>query len=242
LRSNGRNQIPYLSLVEFYSEYGSFEVSITFPNSGFYGVDLTVTSVFGCVYTNTIENIVQALPLPIANFTFSSNPATFFETSIMLQNSSTSDVVNWEWFSPGSVPSYSLQENPMVNFPEGVVGTYPVTLIVTTGAGCMDTVNYLMNIIPAILFYAPNSFTPDDDEFNQQWEFFVSGIDIYNFNLTIYNRWGETIWETKDPSAKWDGTFGGERIQTGTYVWKASVKDPYSDFKKEFTGHINVLR
>jgi gliding motility-associated-like protein len=60
--------------------------------------------------------------------------------------------------------------------------------------------------------------------------------------LTIYNRWGETIWETNDPYAKWDGTFGGERIQTGMYVWKAMVKDPYSDLKKEFTGHINVLR
>lgn len=221
---------------------GSDPVSITFANSGFYGVDLTVTSVFGCVYTNTIDNIVQALPLPVANFTFSDNPSTFFETTIMLQNSSTPDVVSWEWFSPGSVPPYSQQENPVVVFPEGVVGTYPVTLMVTTGEGCTDTVDYVMNIIPAILFYAPNTFTPDDDEFNQQWEFFVSGIDIYNFNLTIYNRWGETIWETNDPSAKWDGTFGGERIQTGMYVWKASVKDPYSDLKKEFTGHINVLR
>ncbi len=216
-------------------------VTITFPNSGFYGVDLTVTSVYGCVYTNTINNIVQALPLPVANFTFSANPATIFETTIMLQNSSTPDVVNWEWFSPGSTPSYSQQENPVVVFPQEV-GTYPVTLMVTTAEGCMDTVEYFMNIIPAILFYAPNTFTPDGDEFNQQWEFFVSGIDIYQFNLAIFNRWGQTIWETNDPSAKWDGTYNGEIIQSGMYVWKASVKDPYSDLKNEFTGHINVLK
>jgi gliding motility-associated-like protein len=99
-----------------------------------------------------------------------------------------------------------------------------------------------MQIVPAILFYAPNTFTPDNDEYNQSWEFFVSGIDIYNFELIIFNRWGEVIWETKDPSVKWDGTFGGKRVPQGTYTWRAWVKDPRNDDKHEFQGHINVIR
>jgi len=220
---------------------GTDPVTITFDNSGLYHVDLTVTSIYGCVYTNTITNIVHALPLPVANFNFSANPSTVFETSILLQNASTSDVVSWEWFSPYSTPAYSQVENPLLIFPEEE-GQYPVTLLVTTAAGCQDTISYFMNIIPAILFYAPNTFTPDGDEYNQQWEFFVSGIDIYNFELMIFNRWGQVIWETKDPFAKWDGTYNGTNIQAGMYVWKATVKDPYSDLKKEYTGHINVLR
>ena len=220
---------------------GTDPVTMIFPNSGLYGVDLTVTSVYGCMYTNSISNIVHSLPLPIANFTFSSNPTTIFETSVMLQNSSTSDVVQWEWFSPYSSPSYSQDENPVFTFPEEE-GHYPITLLVTTAEGCKDTVQNFMNIVPAILFFAPNSFTPDGDEYNQQWEFFVSGIDIYNFELMIFNRWGQMIWQTNDPNAKWDGTYNGEILQSGMYVWKASVKDPYSDLKKEFTGHINVLK
>jgi gliding motility-associated-like protein len=158
---------------------------------------------------------VQVLPLPIANFNFSANPTTYFEPSITMQNASSQDVVSWDWFSPYSTPVVSQSENPLFVFPEGEEGLYPVTLLVTTAEGCMDTVTYYLNVIPSILFFAPNSFTPDGDEYNQQWEFFVSGIDVYNFELSIFNRWGEVIWETKDPVASWDGTYHGERIQTG---------------------------
>lgn len=221
---------------------GTDPVSVIFPNPDTYSVNLTVTSVFGCVYTNTITNIVEAKPEPTADFTFSANPTTFFETVILMQDRSSFDVIDWEWLSPGSSPSYSYQENPTFMFPEGEAGQYPVTLIVTSTYGCTDTVTYIMNVIPDILFYAPNTFTPDNDEFNQSWEIFVSGIDVYNFDLYIFNRWGEMIWESHDPYAKWDGTYKGEVVPEGTYVWRATVKDPYVDDKKEFQGHINVIR
>lgn len=221
---------------------GTDPITVTFEEPTTYSVDMTVTSIYGCVYTNAHQDIVEVMPNPVADFTFSANPATIFETAILMQDRSSFDVVEWEWSSPGSSPSYSYSENPTFMFPEGEVGQYPVTLTVTTDNGCTDTVTYIMNIVPAILFYAPNTFTPDNDEFNQSWEFFVSGIDIYDFELTIYNRWGQTIWETKDPSAKWDGTYNGERIQEGTYVWKSIVKDPLTDDKLEFKGHINVIR
>jgi gliding motility-associated-like protein len=221
---------------------GQDPVSIVFDVPNYYSLNLTATSIYGCVYTNSYQNIVEALPLPVADFTFSANPATVFETVIHMQDRSSFDVIQWEWFSPGSTPSYSFSESPTLFFPEGEPGTYPVTLMVTTEYGCTDTVTYLMNIVPAILFYAPNAFTPDDDEYNQSWEFFVSGIDIYDFELYIFNRWGEIIWETHDPYAKWDGTFNGEIVSQGVYNWKATVKDPYKDDKLEFKGHINVIK
>ena len=225
-----------------YTLNGLDGVTVTFEAPMFYSLDMTVTSIYGCVYTGTHENVVEVKPMPTADFTFSANPATIFETSVMMQDRSSFDVVEWEWFSPGSTPNYSQAENPTFMFPEGEPGEYPVTLQVTTDNGCTDTVTYIMQIVPAILFYAPNTFTPDNDEYNQSWEFFVSGIDIYNFELIIFNRWGEVIWETKDPSVKWDGTFGGKRVPQGTYTWRAWVKDPRNDDKHEFQGHINVIR
>jgi len=224
-----------------YTANGTDGVTHTFDVPNFYSVNLTATSIYGCVYTADITNIVRVKPLPVADFTFSANPATIFETSILMQDRSSFDVISWEWFSPGSTPSYSYLENPQFFFPEEV-GTYPVTLLVTTELGCTDTVTLEMNIIPAILFYAPNTFTPDNDEFNNSWEFFVSGIDDYNFELYIFNRWGEMIWETHDPKSKWDGSYGGRPIQEGTYTWKATVKEPYNDGKHEFQGFINILR
>jgi gliding motility-associated-like protein len=93
-----------------------------------------------------------------------------------------------------------------------------------------------------ILFFAPNSFTPDDDEFNQTWEFAISGIDEYNFELMIFDRWGEILWETHDIHASWDGTYHGKILPAGTYTWVARVKDVYSDDKKVFNGSIYMNR
>jgi len=223
-------------------ETGTDSTSNTFEIPSFYSCNMTITSIYGCVYTGSFSNVIEVKPLPVADFTFSSNPATFFETSIQLQDRSSLDVIDWEWFSPGSTPSVSNSQNPVFTFPEGVVGTYPVTLMVTTEHGCTDTVTYFMNVVSDILFYAPNTFTPDDDEYNQAWGIFVEGIDLYQFDLYIFNRWGEMIWESHDKNAKWDGTYGGIAVPQGTYVWRASAKDIYNDAKYEFQGHINVIR
>jgi len=60
--------------------------------------------------------------------------------------------------------------------------------------------------------------------------------------MSIYNRWGEKIWTTLDPSAEWDGTFNGKDVQNGTYIWKAEVKSPFNDNKETYTGFINLIR
>jgi gliding motility-associated-like protein len=225
-----------------YLEQGTDSTSNTFTNPNLYSCYMTITSIYGCVYEDSFINLIDVKPLPIADFTFSSNPATIFETSIQLQDRSSVDVVQWEWLSPGSSPAFSQAENPVFTFPEGEVGIYPVTLIVTSEYGCTDTAIINMNIVQDVIFYAPNTFTPDDDEHNQDWGIFVEGLDIYNFELFIFNRWGQVIWESHDTKAKWDGTYNGQIVQAGTYVWKASGKDSLNDGKYELKGYINVLK
>jgi gliding motility-associated-like protein len=223
-------------------ETGADTLLHIFPDPNQYSVTMTITSIYGCVYEDSFINIVNVRPLPEADFTFSSNPATFFETVIQLQDRSSADVIDWQWFSPGSNPTYSFSENPVFTYPEGEIGEYPVTLVVTTEYGCTDTVTYIMNVVQDIIFYAPNSFTPDGDEHNQSWGIYVGGLDVYNFDLFVFDRWGEVIWESHDPSVKWDGTYKGQIVPEGTYVWRASAKDALNDGKYEFNGYINVLR
>jgi gliding motility-associated-like protein len=223
-------------------EYGTDTLLHIFPDPNQYSVTMTITSVYGCVYEDSFINIVNVKPLPTADFTFSSNPATFFETTIQLQDRSSADVIDWQWFSPGSNPSYSSSTNPVFIYPEGVIGEYPVTLVVTTEYGCSDTITLIMNVVQDVIFYAPNTFTPDGDEHNQSWGIHIGGLDIYNFELLIFNRWGELIWESRDPSVSWDGTYKGQIVPEGTYVWRASAKDAINDGKYEFNGYINVMR
>lgn len=222
--------------------YGNTDITYTYTEHGLYTLHVTAISDRGCTTTGTFPGIANVLPNPIANFNMTANPTTIFETRIGMLDNSSSDVVDWQWSAIGAEPNQSTAANPIFHYPEGVVGTYEVTLIVETNEGCVDTITKLLSVISDIIFYAPNTFTPDGDEFNQTWKFFVQGVDEYNFELLIFDRWGELVWETHDVNSTWDGTYNGRIAPFGTYTWVARVKDIYSDAKKTYTGSINLIR
>ncbi|MBI3237263.1 MAG: gliding motility-associated C-terminal domain-containing protein, partial [Flavobacteriia bacterium] len=214
----------------------------TFNSAQSYDLTVTITSIYGCVYMATMNSIVSVIANPVADFNMSANPTTIFETTVTMQDKSTNGVSSWAWSSPGSNPSSSVNQNPTFHFPDGVVAQYPIVLVVQTPEGCIDSVEHILSVNSDVIFYAPNSFTPDGNEFNQNWLFYVSGIDEYHFELLIFDRWGEIIWETHDVHSSWDGTYQGKIVPQGAYSWIARVKDLYSDSKQEFNGLINVLR
>ena len=90
----------------------------------------------------------------------------------------------------------------------------------------------------------PNTFTPDQDEFNQTWApIFTSGFDPFDYHLSIYNRWGELIWESFNPNTSWDGTYGTHTaVEEGTYTWEIVFVTKTKEDKQKITGTLNVLR
>lgn len=225
-----------------YNVVGSEDLTASFPSVGVYDVQITVTSNYGCVYTSFIDNIVEVTPLPIADFTISKNPATWFETNIQASDISTGNISIWDWQSPGAVTINNAGSSALFSYPEGQVGTYPITLTVTTAEGCSDSTTLEIEIVPDVILYVPNAFTPDDDEHNQTWGISIDGIDFENFQLVVYDRWGELIWESKDARESWDGTYNGRIVPNGSYIWKISFKEKDNDGKRFFTGFLNVLR
>jgi len=225
-----------------YTADGTESIQCTFEFPGTYDCYVTITSNYGCTYTEDFQNIITVTPPPIANFTLSKNPATWFETEIQTTESCIGNVVDFQWFSPSALSLISNEGSAMITYPEGVSGTYPITLIATTNEGCSDTTTLDVEIVPDVIFYAPNSFTPDDDEHNQTWTIFVEGIDVQNFTLEIFNKWGETIWETNDIKAQWDGTYHKGIVPQGTYIWRAIYKERENDGRQIHTGYVNVIR
>jgi gliding motility-associated-like protein len=117
-------------------------------------------------------------------------------------------------------------------------------------AGCKgyDTVLVTVhdNCIPEeeVVFWVPNTFTPDGDQYNQIFKpIFYSGFDPFEFEFYIYNRWGELIWECRDVKVGWDGSyFKGRKVMEGSYNWKIRFKLLNNDEKRTVIGHVNVLR
>ena len=209
--------------------------------AGQYDMQMIITSYEGCVDSLTFDDALNVKPKPVADFRHTANPVLMFNTNVLFTNYSFNGY-SYQWSFEDGYPSTSTQTNVQVQFPDGVTGTYDVQLITTSELGCIDTMDYELVVFPEVLIYAPNSFTPDGDEFNQGWQVYMEGIDIYDFELLIYNRWGELIWENHDISVPWDGTYNGKLCPTGTYQWVIRATDMLNDGKYEYNGHVNILK
>ena len=219
---------------------GCGTVSYTFMSGGCYDISLTVTSNNGCESNIIYPELVCVTDQPVASFSASNYYLTELDALVSFTNES-ENAITYLWdFGDSSL--FSTLENPVHDYQGINVGSYLVTLIATSPYGCQDTTYSFLQMKNEIIFYAPNSFTPDNDEFNQTWGILTQGIDPNDFSLYLFNRWGELIWESHDPDANWDGSYAGNIAPSGTYTWKALVKSTLNDEKREFIGHLNVLR
>ena len=116
-------------------------------------------------------------------------------------------------------------------------GEHVVSLQVTDFEGCTDI--YIDTIRPDIYVYYPNTFTPNSDGKNDV--FLVKGMGVEEFELIIFNRWGEEVFYTDNMEIGWDGTFKGELVPVGTYVFALKTKN-YDGKETNQRGVINVLR
>lgn len=170
---------------------------------------------------------------PSANFSVLTE-LLFENTPISFQNQSINGY-SYEWFFGDG--GYSNQTHPTHTFEES--GTYYITLIAQDYKGCLDTVIKPLFIKREIFIYIPNTFIPDNDRYNNEFEGSFIGVDW--IDIEIYNRWGQVIFKSNDLEFSWDGTFKDEPVQDGSYPWLLQYRVPQGEIEI-LTGHINVLR
>jgi gliding motility-associated-like protein len=93
-------------------------------------------------------------------------------------------------------------------------------------------------IIPTMTMYIPNTFTPNDDGINDT--FGITGEAIKEFTMSIYDRWGQLLFQSSDTNKKWDGTFLGKKVATGTYVYKITASG-LTGYRQSREGNVNVI-
>ncbi len=205
--------------------------------SGVYMVSLEITTANGCVSNASKFVTVEIFTQPVADFTFSpSNPE--LNNEVLFQDLSI-DATSWYW-NFGDETTTNVQ-NPTHAF--STLNSFDVTLIVTNGE-CIDSTSATIVVGESLIFYVPNAFTPDGDEFNNTFQpVFTSGYDPHDFHLEIYNRWGEVLFESYDAQIGWDGTYKNNSIvQDGVYTWKIEFGSLNTDKRYQYTGHVVILR
>jgi gliding motility-associated-like protein len=224
------------------STLGLNPFSHVYNSGGIYSVTITSLTDIGCYFSKTYSDLIEVYSLPNPNFAINPNPVSIFDPVVNIVKLYPNPTETYVWTITGGSPSSSTAQNFKVEYPEGIVSSYPIQLIVTSEHGCIDSMTQIVQLFSEVIIYAPNTFTPDGNEFNQDWRVYIDGIDQFDFQLLIFNRWGEIVWESKDSKVAWDGTYGGTIVQEGTYTWTIRCKDAFNDKKYNFEGHLNVIR
>jgi gliding motility-associated-like protein len=120
------------------------------------------------------------------------------------------------------------------NFVTSDSGTYYVTVSNMCGSAT-DSITLRIDPCEKIIF-VPNAFSPDNDGINDVFKPYSDYLNQYE--MWIYNRWGELIFYTNDVNEAWDGYHNGKEAQMGVYVWKIVYKDYYD---KTYTQIGNVV-
>ncbi len=211
-----------------------------FETAGCWDVTLTSTSPIGCVYDTTLSQAICVFPTPHAAFQptvygmLETDPTTAF-------NNSSIGAVAYDWdFGDGTG---SNQESPIHTYSEDIA-TYEVILTATSDHGCVDTAIATVWVEEDLIYYVPNTFTPDGDGHNEDFKPVIeSGFDPNSYHFYIYNRWGQQVFESEDINEGWDGTFNGFTAQDGTYTWKIEFKSTVRRrVDNVVTGHVNILK
>lgn len=221
---------------------GCSGVPYTFTNPGCYDVSLQVTSPDGCVNDTTYSDYICIDDYPVADFTFSPQKPTILQNQINFENGSVgADSYYWTFQGEGS----STDENPLVTFGHAKEDSkINVCLIASTKLGCTDTICHDVNFTSEFNVYVPNTFTPDADQYNPVFlPIFPPDVNIDKYHLTIFDRWGEILFESYNYQVGWNGTYGGKVVKDGVYIWKIRVKEEGSNKKtREYVGHVTLLK
>ena len=219
---------------------GCGSVSHTYQNGGTYDVSLTVSDGGGCSNTLTYLDTIRVEALPVADFTPSpSTLSTFSQVSTMTNNSSGASTYSWE-FPDGST---STETNPTVNFNLQQGASADILLIASSTGGCLDSTYRTVTVQTDIVYFVPNTFTPDEDPFNRYFTpVITSGIDKSSYNLKIFDRWGGKIFESSDVAIGWDGSYLNIGCAVGVYTYVITFIEEETDKKHKITGQVSLLR
>jgi gliding motility-associated-like protein len=206
-----------------------------YSSSGTYTINVTVTSPFGCVSTAGTTSTVVVYPGTIADFSSQAVDGSTVSPIYQFSDQSVNAVSHFWTFGDGTT---STALNPAHTYADK--GMYTVSLLTITTNGCRDSITKTVEITPVFTLYIPNAFTPDGNGSNDA--FAPKGAEISEFNMMIFNRWGEMIFSTDDINKGWDGhANNGDKVaEQGVYVYKIAVRD-FAQKYHDYTGHVTLL-
>ncbi len=189
---------------------------------------VTIIDIYGCDYSDQVT--VNVWPSAVAH----AGPDQVIVTGQMIQLNG-SGGISYDWTPPDGLSDPNIPD-PLAS-PQS--STW-YTLHVVDINGCEDWDSVYIEVRPLTTVYIPNAFSPNGDGQNDVY-YVEDHNDFTLVSFRIFNRWGELVFETNDPSKGWDGTFDGKKQPVGTYVY---ILEGYGSLGERIfkRGNITLLR
>lgn len=203
---------------------GSTQSTFLVMNKGTYYVSVNNQ---GCIARDTININYQLKP----RFTLGDDkrlcPGNSFVLRPTLTNNASLEGLNYLWQDGSVQPAYRATQE----------GLYRLELSNYCGSSS-DEIAISKGICD---LYIPNSFTPNNDGLNDLFKVGY-GDNVIEFQMQVYNRYGQLVFESKNKTKGWDGTIRGNIQQQGTYTWGIRYKTVAGSSWQELTGTVILLR
>ncbi|MDP2175691.1 MAG: PKD domain-containing protein [Bacteroidota bacterium] len=206
------------------------------PKLGSFNLDVTATNSYGCVATLNLPNRVNVYALPVPQM--DTNVISSNDGIEVIFNDITPIVITSRTWSTSPIVANGTAQQLIMNLTDSVKLNVLLSVVDTNNCVGVASKSYFFTI-PNKYFF-PTSFSPNGDGFNDA--FTISGYNkVSQFELKVYNRWGELVFETNNPILGWDGKSKGEFVQQGDYLYMIKIIDLNKKvvYKK---GMVTVLR
>jgi gliding motility-associated-like protein len=244
--------VPYTALfnntslggLSFIWDFGDGSPTSTLTNPthiyatvGTYQVTLIANDPSTCNLTDTTKFSLSVISKPTAGYYYSPQP-TIPNTAVVFNNISIGGVF-YKWVFGDGDSVITSKKDTTISHIYPATGVYNACQIVFNAGGCSDTTCQQISVTINPGCDVPNAFTPNSDGTNDR--IFVRGYGIAQMTWRIYDRWGNMVYASADPSQGWDGTFNGKLLAQDVYHYTLQVvfSDKVSFVKK---GDITLLR
>ena len=241
----------FIFIIERYSDTEYVEVCVgdlyTFPDgtatiiSNDFSYVSEFTGVYGC--DSSITTVLTGIEAPSSDFYHTPESPNNSMPIIDLYNNSIGGTA-YEWNITTSSGDNFFEDNYNASYdiPNDFSGFITVCLQVFDQFACSSESCQTITVAEEVYVYIPNTFTPEGDGVNESFYPVITGTDPQEYVFSIFNRWGELIFESDVYGEVWDGTENGAIAQIDTYVYRLTFQEGGSIKNYEYTGHVNLIR
>ncbi len=208
----------------------------TYTSAGPFTVTLTAFNAGSCNQQDVTTFDITVFDTPTALASFAPNPPVV-NTPTVFSNSSL-NAVRYKWVF-GDGDSLEIASLLSVSHQYNATGSFNAELIAYNQAGCSDTFPMTVRTLIEPVAGVPNAFTPLSGDENSV--VLVRGFGIAKMQFTIWNRWGQKVFETNNQKQGWDGRVKGVVQPMDVYAYTLSIE--FSDGQKfNKKGDLTLIR